>query len=69
MDIQMPIMDGYTATKEIRKFNSTIPILALSANVFMEIKDEIEGCGMNGFIFKPFTPETLLNQIENFTRN
>jgi signal transduction histidine kinase/BarA-like signal transduction histidine kinase len=69
MDIQMPIMDGYTATKEIRKFNAKIPILALSANVFTEIKDEIEDCGMNGFIFKPFSPETLLNQIENFTRN
>jgi signal transduction histidine kinase/CheY-like chemotaxis protein len=69
MDIQMPIMDGYTATKEIRKFNITTPILALSANVFIEIKDKIDDCGMNGFIFKPFTPEELLNQIENFTKN
>ena len=67
MDIQMPIMDGYAATKEIRKFNETLPILALSANVFMEIKDKIEDCGMNGFIFKPFTPENLLDQIENYT--
>jgi signal transduction histidine kinase len=69
MDIQMPIMDGYAAAKEIRKFNSTIPILALSANVFMEIKDKIDDCGMNGFIFKPFRPESLLNQIEIFTQN
>jgi signal transduction histidine kinase/CheY-like chemotaxis protein len=69
MDIQMPIMDGYTATKEIRKLNITTPILALSANVFIEIKDKIDDCGMNGFIFKPFTPEELLNQIENFTKN
>jgi CheY-like chemotaxis protein len=69
MDIQMPIMDGYAAAKEIRKFNSTIPILALSANVFMEIKDKIDDCGMNGFIFKPFKPKSLLNQIEIFTRN
>jgi signal transduction histidine kinase/CheY-like chemotaxis protein len=69
MDIQMPIMDGYTATREIRKFNATIPILALSANVFTEIKDKIDECGMNGFIFKPFTPEDLLSQIEKFTCN
>lgn len=69
MDIQMPIMDGYNATREIRKFNTTIPILALSANVFMEIKDKIDECGMNGFIFKPFTPEDLLCQIEKFTCN
>jgi signal transduction histidine kinase/CheY-like chemotaxis protein len=64
MDIQMPIMDGYTATTEIRKFNKTIPILALSASVFMEVKDKISKCGMNGFIFKPFDPEDLLNEIE-----
>ena len=65
MDIQMPIMDGYTATKEIRKFNKKIPVLALSASVFMEVKTKINECGMNGFIFKPFDPEDLLNQIED----
>jgi signal transduction histidine kinase/BarA-like signal transduction histidine kinase len=65
MDIQMPIMDGYTASKEIRKFNKKIPILALSASVFMEVKDKMEESGMNGFIFKPFEPKDLLNQIEN----
>ncbi|OBY61799.1 response regulator [Polaribacter reichenbachii] len=64
MDIQMPVMDGYTATKEIRKFNKRIPILALSASVFMEVKDKISECGMNGFIFKPFDPQDLLDQIE-----
>ncbi|WP_243739414.1 response regulator [Flavicella sediminum] len=64
MDIQMPIMDGYTATKEIRKFNTTVPILALSASVFMEVKNKILDSGMNGFIFKPFNPDDLLNKIE-----
>lgn len=63
MDIQMPIMDGYTASKEIRKFNRYIPILALSASVFMEVKNRIKDCGMNGFIYKPFKPEDLLNYI------
>lgn len=69
MDIQMPIMDGYTATQEIRKFNTEIPILALSATVFMEIKDKINECGMNGFVFKPFNPEDLLEEIEKFTNH
>ncbi|WP_405566143.1 ATP-binding protein [Polaribacter sp. Asnod6-C07] len=64
MDIQMPVMDGYTSTIEIRKFNKIIPILALSASVFMEVKDKIDECGMNGFIFKPFDPQDLLDQIQ-----
>ncbi|WP_397446149.1 response regulator [Polaribacter sp. R77954] len=69
MDIQMPIMDGYTATQEIRKFNTNVPILALSATVFTEIKDKINECGMNGFVFKPITPEDLLQEIEKFTNH
>ena len=60
----MPVMDGYTATKEIRKFNSTLPILALSASVFLEVRNKILESGMDGFIFKPFDPEDLLNKIE-----
>lgn len=69
MDIQMPIMDGYTATREIRKFNKNIPILALSASVFMEVKDKINDSGMNGFIFKPFEPEDLLNRLNKVIDN
>jgi signal transduction histidine kinase/CheY-like chemotaxis protein len=69
MDIQMPIMDGYTATIEIRKFDTTLPILALSASVLMEIKNKILECGMNGFILKPFVPEDLLNEIEEQIKN
>jgi signal transduction histidine kinase/CheY-like chemotaxis protein len=64
MDIQMPIMDGYQATIEIRKLNKTLPILALSASIFMEVKDKINESGMNGFIYKPFNPEDLLDKIE-----
>ena len=64
MDIQMPVMDGYASSIEIRKFNTTIPILALSASVFLEVKSKIEQSGMNGFIFKPFNPEDLYNRIE-----
>lgn len=64
MDIQMPIMDGYTASKEIRKFNTKIPILALSASVFVEVKNRIENSGMDGFVYKPFDPKDLLNKIE-----
>jgi signal transduction histidine kinase/BarA-like signal transduction histidine kinase len=64
MDIQMPIMDGYEAAIEIRKFNKDIPILALSASLFIEVKDRIFESGMNGFVYKPFEPEDLLGQLE-----
>ncbi len=64
MDIQMPVMDGYTSAMEIRKFNTTLPILALSASVFLEVKNKIFQSGMNGFVFKPFNPEDLFNRIE-----
>ncbi len=69
MDIQMPIMDGYTATIEIRKFNKKLPIFALSASIFTEVKDKINESGMNGFIYKPFDPEYLLNKIELAVNN
>jgi signal transduction histidine kinase len=67
MDVQMPVMDGYTATKHIRQhFDSplkNIPILAMTANV---IKEEIDNCyasGMNDYISKPFDPDKLLAKI------
>ncbi len=67
MDIQMPIMNGYEASIKIREFNPTIPIVALSASVLMEVKDLIYKSGMNGFILKPFDPENLFETIYKVT--
>lgn len=70
MDIQMPVMDGYEATRIIRglenKGLASIPILAMSANAFEEDKQEALACGMNGHIAKPINVKTLfetLNEI------
>jgi len=68
MDIQMPILDGYQATKKIREFDKDIPIIALSASVYMQSKNDLEDSKIDGFIFKPFKPQDLLNQIEKFTQ-
>ena len=65
MDIQMPIMDGYTATKEIRKFNTSTPIIALTASISIDIQEKADEVGMNGFITKPFNPNELLGIIKN----
>ncbi|MEZ9566081.1 response regulator [Vibrio artabrorum] len=70
MDCMMPVMDGFTATREIRKHEknqglSKTPIIALTASV---IDDDIQKCfdsGMDGYVAKPVSKEKLLNQIES----
>ncbi len=70
MDIQMPRMDGYTATKEIRTLannrKANIPIVAMTANAFDEDRQKAFECGMNGHIVKPVDIKEIikvLNQI------
>jgi signal transduction histidine kinase len=65
MDIQMPEMDGYTATRKIRENESTIalPIIAMTANAIKEEVDKCFECGMNDYIAKPFEPVQLANVI------
>ena len=67
MDIQMPVMNGYEATRKIRKLEnpelSSIPILAMSANAFEEDKREAMRCGMNGHISKPIDVDNLLETL------
>ena len=57
MDIQMPVMDGYTDTQNIRhladKEKAGIPIVAMTANAFEEDKQKAFSMGMNGHIAKP----------------
>ena len=63
MDIQMPIMDGYEATKIIRSFNNKnaqIPIIAMTANAFEEDKKKAFKAGMNAHIAKPIDINTIL---------
>ena len=59
MDVQMPIMDGITATKEIRKFNPDICIFPLTAAVDAEIQAEFAELGAKEFILKPINPDAL----------
>lgn len=63
MDLQMPILDGFEATKIIRKMgenpNATIPIIALTASTFLSKKQMAEQVGMTDFLSKPFTPDQL----------
>ena len=67
MDIQMPIMNGYEATREIRSLKSeltTIPIIAMTANAFGEDREKALASGMNGHLAKPVNPDTLVKMIQ-----
>ncbi|MCO4294517.1 ATP-binding protein [Solitalea sp. MAHUQ-68] len=69
MDLQMPEMDGYQASIEIRKFNREIPIIAFTADVMPHITEKIEQCGMNDYLAKPFMPDILFSKISKYYVN
>ena len=70
MDIQMPVMDGYAATRGIRALNASeaksIPIIAMTANVFKEDVDKCMEAGMNAHIGKPLNINELVKTMREF---
>ena len=69
MDIMMPVMDGITALKNLRKRGNNIPVLMLTAKT--EIDDKVEGLdnGANDYLTKPFDTRELLARLRVLTRN
>ena len=69
MDVQMPVMDGCTATRRIRALKdparAAVPIVAMTANVFEEERKRAFDCGMNGFLSKPIVIEELVDVLKN----
>ena len=67
MDVQMPVMNGYEATREIRALEDRelagIPILAMTANAFEEDKQAALRCGMDGHIAKPIDIDNLFSTL------
>ncbi|WP_034765129.1 hybrid sensor histidine kinase/response regulator [Chrysiogenes arsenatis] len=68
MDIQMPVMDGYTATKAIREQPAwrDIPIIAMTANAHAQDRDTCLACGMNEYLAKPVVPKTLYTLLDTW---
>ena len=69
MDVQMPVMNGYEATKEIRALDNPvlagITILAMTANAFDEDRKKALKCGMDGFLSKPIVIEELISTLHD----
>ncbi len=71
MDLQMPEMDGYEATKIIRKredeYFKNLPIIALTASVMSNVLEKTKEVGMNSYVSKPFNPNNLKEVIAKYT--
>ena len=70
MDIQMPVMDGYEATKIIRSLEcrqlSEIPIIAMTANAYLQDIEETKKAGMNAHLCKPIDLKTLVKLMYKY---
>ncbi len=68
MDIQMPKMDGYEATRQIRaledKAKADIPIIAVTANAFEKDRPVAEDAGMNGYLAKPYDIPAIMKTLK-----
>ena len=71
MDINLPHIDGYTLARQLRqqKKLTTIPIIALTANVMKQAQEKSQAAGCNGFIKKPIDVDLLPDQLRSYLSN
>ncbi len=67
MDVRMPVMNGYKATKEIRNFNKKVPIICMSADVYEKDIQAAKDSGMDSFIEKPLNKDEVKQSFLNLT--
>jgi signal transduction histidine kinase/HPt (histidine-containing phosphotransfer) domain-containing protein/ActR/RegA family two-component response regulator len=66
MDMQMPVMDGFTATSMLRESGNTTPVIAFTANVTEQDRQSCLEAGCNGFLTKPINIDLLLTTLTNY---
>ncbi|MEZ6133009.1 MAG: response regulator [Planctomycetaceae bacterium] len=66
MDMQMPVMDGFTATQKLRSAGITVPVLALTANVMQSDRDRCQAAGCNDFLTKPIDIDKVLQTLSQY---
>lgn len=69
MDIKMPLMNGYEATKQIKAFRPALPVIAQTAYAMAEDEDKARNAGCDDYVSKPINPEKLLNLIDKYKKN
>lgn len=65
MDLHMPVMNGYDAAKEIRKVSANVPIVAMTADVIMGVREKCEQSGIYHYISKPFDPDRFIQTVKD----
>ncbi|HOB91941.1 MAG: transporter substrate-binding domain-containing protein [Bacillota bacterium] len=69
MDLHMPVMDGYEAAQEIRKLSASVPIVAMTADVILGVREKCEQNGIYHYISKPFDPDRFVQTIRRIIRS
>lgn len=64
MDINMPLMDGYESTRNIRQLSETVPVIAVTAYAFASDRTRIMESGFNSYVSKPINADRLISEIE-----
>ena len=68
MDLKMPVMDGYEATRQIRTLNKNIPIIAQTAYALSGDNEKAMNAGCNDYVTKPINKSLLMNKIKAFLK-
>jgi signal transduction histidine kinase/CheY-like chemotaxis protein len=63
MDLNMPVMDGFEATRQLRARGEKLPIIALTASLPSEVEADVQSAGLTGIVVKPFNPDDLFRVI------
>jgi signal transduction histidine kinase len=66
LDIEMPVLDGYTAIREIRKIDTEIPVIAFTAAFYDDMQNDLLARGFTDHVHKPFKPNDLYNKISAY---
>lgn len=68
MDLNMPVMDGYEATRQLRARGETLPIIALTASLPAEVEKDVQKAGLTDIVVKPFNPDELFSIILTYVK-